>query len=335
MRLKELSDDLHNNINELLSGKMSPAQTQHLVELCSELYEKLIVLRFKAFTETITPAEKMQAVLETSEPIKIDTTPVSAPPELVNQVNLIDAIKEVEQDVAQDSTKDANALQDVSQDSSKNVAQDANALQDSSKDVAQDANALQDVSQDSSKDVAQDANALQDSMKDVAQDANALQDSMKDVAQDASQEEDEENEDEDIVFQLIPNDEPIAETPVMTVVTETPVEEAAKGDVKPMVSLNDTFKENASQQATIAKKLEGSPISDLKKNISLNQRFQFCKDLFKGNNQEYELMLEKLNNTNRDEAMRILQTLKDKYSWNPDSMAAKDFTDLVNRRYMA
>ena len=264
MGLKELSDDLHNNINELLAGKMSPEQTQHLVELCSELYEKLIVLRLKAFTETITPAEKMQAVLETSEPIKIDTTPVSTPPELANQVNLIDAIKEVEQDVSQDSSKD--------------------------------------------------------------------------VAQDASQEEDEDedNEDEEIVFQLIPNDdEPVAETPVMTVVTEAPVEEAPKGEVKPMVSLNDTFKENANQQASIAKKLEGSPISDLKKNISLNQRFQFCKDLFKGNNQEYEVTLEKLNNTNRDEATRILQTLRDKYSWNPESMAAKDFTDLVNRRYMA
>ncbi len=296
-RLKELSDNLHHNINELLSGNMSPDQTQHLVELCSELYEKLIVLRFKAFTETITPAEKMQAVLETSEPIKIDFTPIAPPTELANQVNLIDAIKEVEQVVAQDSSKD--------------VAQDANALQDSSKDVAQDASALQ----DSTKDVAQDANALQD----VAQDASALQDSTKDVAQGASQEEDEDN-DEDIVFQLIPNDEPAIEAP--------------KGEVKPMVSLNDTFKENASQQATIAKKLEGSPISDLKKNISLNQRFQFCKDLFKGNNQEYEVTLEKLNNTNRDEAMRVLQTLKDKYSWNPDSMATKDFTDLVNRRYM-
>jgi hypothetical protein len=263
MGLKELSDDLHNNINELLAGKMSPEQTQHLVELCSELYEKLIVLRFKAFTETITPAEKMQAVLETSEPIKIDTTPVSTPPELANQVNLIDAIKEVEQVAEQDPAED--------------------------------------------------------------------------FAQDASQEEDEDedNEDEEIVFQLIPNDEPIAETPVMTVVTEAPVEEAPKGEVKPMVSLNDTFKENANQQASIAKKLEGSPISDLKKNISLNQRFQFCKDLFKGNNQEYEVTLEKLNNTNRDEAMRILQTLRDKYSWNPESMAAKDFTDLVNRRYMA
>lgn len=254
MRLKELSEELHTNINELLSGNMSPEQTQHLVELCSELYEKLIVLRFKAFTETITPAEKMQAVLETSEPIKIDTTPVSTPPELANQVNLIDAIKEVEQGPSED--------------------------------------------------------------------ANALQDSTKDVAQDASQEEDEdEDNDEDIVFQLIPNDEPAIEAP--------------KGEVKPMVSLNDTFKENANQQATIAKKLEGSPISDLKKNISLNQRFQFCKDLFKGNNQEYEVTLEKLNNTNRDEAIRVLQTLKDKYSWNPDSMAVKDFTDLVTRRYMA
>ena len=280
MRLKELSEELHTNINNLLSGNMTPAQTEHLVELCSELYEKLIVLRFKAFTETITPAEKMQAVLETSEPIKLDTTPVSTPPELANQVNLIDAIKEVEQVVAQDSSKDA--------------------------------------------------------AQGPAEGANASQDSTKDVAQDASQvEEEEEGDDEEIVFQLIPNDEPVIETPVMTVVTEAPVEEAPKGEVKPLVSLNDTFKENANQQASIAKKLEGSPISDLKKNISLNQRFQFCKDLFKGNNQEYEVTLEKLNNTNRDEAMRILQTLRDKYSWNPESMAAKDFTDLVNRRYMA
>jgi hypothetical protein len=270
MRLKELSEELHTNINELLSGNMSPEQTQHLVELCSELYEKLIVLRFKAFSETSTPVEKMQAVLENVEPIKIDTTPSPIPIDLVKQVNLIDAIKEVEQ----------------------GPAEDANAMQDSTKDVAQD------------------ANALQDSTKDVAQDST----------KDASQEE-EEDEDEDIVFQLIPNDEPVVEAP--------------KGEVKPMVSLNDTFKENASQQATIAKKLEESPIADLKKNISLNQRFQFCKDLFKGNNQEYEVTLEKLNNTNRDDAMRVIQTLKDKYSWNPDSMAVKDFTDLVNRRYMA
>jgi len=270
MGLKELSDDLHNNINELLSGKMSPDQTQHLVELCSELYEKLIILRFKAFSETITPAEKMQAVLETSEPIKIDTTPVATPPELANQVNLIDAIEEV--------------------------------MQDSSKDAEQDAE------QDSSKDATQGP------------------------AESTSQEED---DDEDIVFQLIPNDEPVVEIPVISIAPEALKKEEPKAEIKPMVSLNDTFKENASQQASIAKKLEGSPISDLKKNISLNQRFQFCKDLFKGNNQEYEVTLEKLNNTSRDEAMRILQALKDKYSWNPESMAAKDFTDLVNRRYMA
>ncbi len=270
MRLKELSEELHTNINELLSGNMSPEQTQHLVELCSELYEKLIVLRFKAFTETITPAEKMQAVLETSEPIKIDTTPSPTPIDLVKQVNLIDAIKEVEQVVAQDAAQ--GPAEDVTQGAEQGPAEGA-----------------------------------------------------------SQEEEEEEEEDEDIVFQLIPNDEPVVEMPVMTVVAEAP----AREEVKPMVSLNDRFKENASQQATIAKKLEESPIADLKKNISLNQRFQFCKDLFKGNNQEYEVTLEKLNNTNRDEAMRVIQTLKDKYSWNPDSMAVKDFTDLVTRRYMA
>jgi ribosomal protein L12E/L44/L45/RPP1/RPP2 len=247
---------------------MSPEQTQHLVELCSELYEKLIVLRFKAFSESSTPAEKMQAVLENVEPIKIDTTPSTTPVELVNQVNLIDAIKEVEQ----------VAEQDVTQVAAQGPAQGPSQEEE---------------------------------------------------------EEEEEDEDEDIVFQLIPNDEPVVETPTMTVVPEAPKQEEQKAEVRPMVSLNDTFKENASQQATIAKKLEESPIADLKKNISLNQRFQFCKDLFKGNNQEYEVTLEKLNNTNRDEAMRVIQTLRDKYSWNPDSMAVKDFTDLVTRRYMA
>jgi len=261
MRLKELSEELHSNINELLSGNMTPEQTQHLVELCSELYEKLIVLRFKAFSETNTPAEKMQAVLETVEPIKIDTAPVQTPIELVNQVNLIDAIKEVEQVAEQVPSEDSNASQE--------------------------------------------------------------------------EEEEEEGDDEDIVFQLIPNEEPVVETPVVSIASEAPKQEEPKAEVKPPVSLNDTFKENAAQQASIAKKLEGSPISDLKKNISLNQRFQFCKDLFKGNNQDYEETVAKLNSTNREEALRILQNLKVKYSWNLESMAAKDFTDLVNRRYMA
>ena len=279
MRLKGLSEELHTNINELLSGNMSPEQTQHLVELCSELYEKLIVLRFKAFSESSTPAEKMQAVLENVEPIKIDTTPSPTPVELVNQVNLIDAIKEVE----------LVAEQDVTQVAAQGPAEGVEQV------------------------------AAQGPAEGASQE----------------EEEEEEEEDEDIVFQLIPNDEPVVETPTMTVVPEAPKQEEQKAEVRPMVSLNDTFKENASQQATIAKKLEGSPISDLKKNISLNQRFQFCKDLFKGNNQEYEVTLEKLNNTNRDEAMRVIQTLRDKYSWNPDSMAVKDFTDLVTRRYMA
>lgn len=261
--LKELSEKLHNNINELLSGNMSPEQTQHLVELCSALYEKLIVLRFKAFSDTITTIEKMQAVLETSEPIKIDLTKPPMPNELANQVNLIDAIKEVEQ----------GPVEDVTQGAEQGPAEEPS----------------------------------------------------------QEEEEEEEGEDEEIVFQLIPNEEPVAEMPVLTVVTEAPTREEAK----PMVSLNDTFKENANQQASIAKKLEGSPISDLKKNISLNQRFQFCKDLFKGNNQEYEVQLEKLNNTSREDAMRIIQSLREKYSWTPESMAAKDFTDLVNRRYLA
>ena len=80
--------------------------------------------------------------------------------------------------------------------------------------------------------------------------------------------------------------------------------------------------------------MEHTPISDLKKAITLNQRFQFSKELFKGNNQDYEVTIDRLNTTNRDEAMRTLDTLRSKYSWNNESAVAQDFTELVERRFL-
>lgn len=265
MRIDQLSQELNKRIQDLTAGKLSLAETNELVTLCSDLYEKLIVLRFKAYTETEESTSSL------AEPIAFTIDPV-VQEEVKKQVNLIDAIAEVEAEI------------------------------------------------------------------EIPTNAEVVLEDEEEFEEELSEDED----DSPVVFELINDTNPTteaiksintdnidAELPEIKDLPKTALENTQR------VSLNDAFKQTANVQATLNKKHENTPISDLKKNISLNQRFQFCKDLFKGNNQEYEVMLEKLNNTNRDEAMRIIQTLQDKYGWNIESMAAKDFTDLVNRRYLA
>jgi flagellar hook-basal body complex protein FliE len=99
-------------------------------------------------------------------------------------------------------------------------------------------------------------------------------------------------------------------------------------------SLNDKLSKTVGTQETLAQKMEHTPISDLKKAISLNQRFQFSKELFKGNNQDYEVTIDRLNSSSREEALKTLESLRSKYSWNNESAIAQDFAELIERRYL-
>ncbi|MFM9986520.1 MAG: hypothetical protein ACKVOK_14870, partial [Flavobacteriales bacterium] len=98
-------------------------------------------------------------------------------------------------------------------------------------------------------------------------------------------------------------------------------------------SLNDQLVRGMGVKETLADRLEHNPIPDLKKAITLNQRFQFSRELFKGNNQEYEVAVDKLNSSGREDALRHLDSLKNKYAWNNESSIASDFINLVERRH--
>ena len=87
------------------------------------------------------------------------------------------------------------------------------------------------------------------------------------------------------------------------------------------------------QPITLADKHQFEKIVDLKRAITLNQRFQFSRELFKGNNQEYEVAIDRLNNSTREEALLMLRDLRAKFDWQEESSAALDFYGLVERRY--
>lgn len=257
-RMKEIAADLNEKLDQLEVGSMSKANLELLTEQSRELYERLVVLRFKAYDQEVKGSTVVEAKEEVQPIQPVINFSISEPkPEtsLPGQVSLIDAIEE-----------------EISK---------ASAVKEETVEITLD-------------EVNEETPLIIDRVDTESKEAASLEDK------------EEHNE------------------------TVQPV---AKPQFTSPVSLYDRLTKNISVAETIAEKSEHQSISDLKRAISLNQRFQFSKELFKGNNQEYEVAIDKLNAASRDEAFKMIDTLKGKYSWTEGSAVTNDFIDLVKRRH--
>lgn len=101
-------------------------------------------------------------------------------------------------------------------------------------------------------------------------------------------------------------------------------------------SINDQFANEGSSN-TLADKLSGQPIKDLKAAIGLNQKFLFMNDLFEGENDIFHEAVDKINAfENLGQAMEYVESsLSSVYSWDKENSSVLHFIDLVERRFMA
>ena len=73
-----------------------------------------------------------------------------------------------------------------------------------------------------------------------------------------------------------------------------------------------------------------SKISDLRKAIGINDKFIMLRDLFAGNEAQYNATIDALNNfTNLDDCMIYIV---ENFAWNPDSEGAKLIVSLIERK---
>ncbi len=221
-RLQELANNIQLQMERLKAGELSLEELDIVAEQSRELYERLVVLRYKAFNETVQDTTVSTPSATTIEEVK---------PEPTAQVSLIDAIEEITQTT--------------------------------------------------------------------------------------------ETEDQPLfTFSSAPSESPVANTLFdLAALPATP-------------SVNEMLARTMSQQETLVQQHTHAPIADLKIAITLNQRFQFSRELFKGNNQEYEVFIDQLNTVSREEATQLLQTLENKYEWNNSSSVVRDFRSLVERRHL-
>ncbi len=126
------------------------------------------------------------------------------------------------------------------------------------------------------------------------------------------------------VFQLEESQPNAEESP-----DKTP--DSSVGDT-PIFSLNDII---AQQQTSVnvASKLGVAAIDDLKKAITMNQRFQFARELFNGDTELYEITISDLNNTSSQMIESKLSELTKRHGWVVDSIAYIELRELIQRRH--
>jgi hypothetical protein len=225
-RLQELASNIQTQMERLKAGELSLEELELVTEQGRELYERLVVLRYKAYNETVTGRQDIEVVQESNELITEGEAPKQDAP---HQVSLIDAIEEV--------TK-------------------------------------------------------------------------------------EELFDEAPLFALNTKEE----SPVSNTLFDLAALPATQ-------SVNDMLAQTIVQHETLAQHHTNTPIADLKIAITLNQRFQFSRELFKGNNQDYEVAIDLLNTSSKEDALQYVKSLESKYEWSNESSVARDFRTLVERRH--
>ena len=125
------------------------------------------------------------------------------------------------------------------------------------------------------------------------------------------------------------NLEPVSEI-IVDVVKEKPTGDVNTKLKKENNSLNEKIGKGKSD-GTLASKLQKNPITDIYKSISINERFLFTKELFKGNREAFNNTVNRLNEFNNfAEAEKFI---KENFDWDFSNNSVEKFMEFVQRRY--
>ena len=121
-------------------------------------------------------------------------------------------------------------------------------------------------------------------------------------------------------------------------------EQTTESEEQASDSINEKFKEEKQTllDALEVEKKEGivdihgkKPIDGIKKSITINQRFMFESDLFNGDKEEFEMVINYLDNcSNNQEAMDFInENYLKKKNWDLEKEEVVEFFEVINRRF--
>ena len=88
-------------------------------------------------------------------------------------------------------------------------------------------------------------------------------------------------------------------------------------------------------ELSLRKKLQRTPISDLKSEISIAKKFEYITFMFEGRNETYEQAIQTLNSCkDGEEAKDKLNEYSTRFNWDLENKSIIKFVELVERRYL-
>lgn len=95
-----------------------------------------------------------------------------------------------------------------------------------------------------------------------------------------------------------------------------------------------TIGETMAKNDALGERLQTSPISDLREAIGINDKFIFINQLFKGDMERYNRILDELNGfSSLKGAQTYLTELAVQYQWNTEDPAYLKLADMIERKF--
>ena len=138
--MKELSDKLHNQIKKFQDGELEIEDLETLVDDARELYERLLIIKFKAYEKYGKPESDEITEVKKQVEESVSTAPIEEAEEVVSEVKEeLDTTTEKEESAAE-SEETAFDLSGITEEQDNSFAQpsfDFTAVEDDSQESAQ------------------------------------------------------------------------------------------------------------------------------------------------------------------------------------------------------
>jgi len=298
----------YKNMNDLLlhmqsvlhrmnAGNLHAEELNEAVESARMLYERLIVIRHRAF-DRLGKGDSLASAYN----FRLDRYVA------VNQTSLFDAIHEIEVEKSKGEQSTLFSLEDDIQElcesSAENTAQEESAAPDLSTLVQESATEIK--------------------MDEVVEEKAAEEKAPEEKEPLATDQEEIAVENEELIEEgTAPMEEeaPAKETPIQKIpVVEFPAAQVQK---------------EALSEKSLAEKLEKTPLSDLKSAIGLNRKFQFINTLFEGDSNAYDNAIQFLNKEENSSEISawLSKNLPASFEDEDQQNVLEAFLELVERRH--
>lgn len=157
---------------------------------------------------------------------------------------------------------------------------------------------------------------------------------------------------EKVVDEILAEDELVIEAPVqkfvaqeelvMEIVVNEPErveiveEKVAEPVVEKVIEPAIVEEKTAPKQQTVLERANHNKVVDLKSSITINQRFMFVNELFKGEGKVFTESLEKVETCNnyKEAIDMLLENYANRYDWDTDKEEVAEFFELVSRKFV-